>query len=207
MPPLNVAGLGDGSFPLPPFESDEAELLYLDERAAETAARIRDSMQLLARIHCRCNELKAPVYPPPPELLSLVSKNTCSPDILKVDVFRDTWDPYLLTNRPAMVMSSISSLWRQMALATPELWTSFALGVSPFKNHTHVPLLRLYMTRARTLHVFVDSARYTTRRPVRYLTLLSLRRMCIKLTLCEYDTHRSNGSSSIHNCDNCALFV
>ncbi|KAF9445859.1 hypothetical protein P691DRAFT_777281 [Macrolepiota fuliginosa MF-IS2] len=50
-----------------------------------------------------------------------------------------------------LVIGTVCSHWREVAWATPELWTTFSLEVITLKLEAQVSLLRLYLTNAGSL--------------------------------------------------------
>ncbi|KAJ3571293.1 hypothetical protein NP233_g3839 [Leucocoprinus birnbaumii] len=143
-----------------PFDSPEAELSYLTEVAVQTNARIAKSLHVLARIRRRCNRLRSTIYSLPPEILSTVFQLLQSPsdnlDYGKSNESSREWESFPKPDFSAIILSSVSWHWRQVALATPRLWKSFALRMSIERVRRYTFLLQHYMTRAKPFNVSVN---------------------------------------------------
>ncbi|KAF5362159.1 hypothetical protein D9756_002155 [Leucocoprinus leucothites] len=140
------------------FDSPEAELSYLSGLAAATSARITRSTQLLARIQRRYNQLQSPIHTLPFEILSSIFHIICPSDCEQRDVEESDrrWEVFREVNFSAIMLSSVSWHWRQVALATPKLWTSITLRMKSGKIRHHALLLQHYMARAKPLDISLD---------------------------------------------------
>lgn len=126
------------------------EMNRLESKMETLAARRRAVRQIAKSYHA----LLSPFRRFPPELLSEIFLH-CLPDALY---------PTPAYNAP-LILCWVSQKWRQIALATPGLWTSPSTMVSLLKRPTSNPrcLPDLWLTRSQALpldvRIYIDQGR------------------------------------------------
>ncbi|KAJ3556917.1 hypothetical protein NP233_g11869 [Leucocoprinus birnbaumii] len=123
------------------FSSSEAELEHINYH-------LRQNQKMLAPLRRRVNELSSPCYVLPTEMLSRIFSFACANIPEPVP---ECWDweinaPYDYT---PILLSSISSRWRQVALSTTEIWQNLAIPSMERRDPSSIrSLLRHYFNHA-----------------------------------------------------------
>ncbi|KAF5362158.1 hypothetical protein D9756_002154 [Leucocoprinus leucothites] len=154
------------------FDDPETELSYLDGLSGKTSLQIDQLLQFLARVHRRSNQLRSPIYTLPTEVLSYIFQNTRSSyqtgeDLGYTEASDPSrgWDEFPPVDCSAVVLSSICSHWRQVALDTPKLWTSVTLRIQSRKVPSHASLLQHHLTQAKSLDISLNIIFSANRNP------------------------------------------
>ncbi|KAJ3571297.1 hypothetical protein NP233_g3841 [Leucocoprinus birnbaumii] len=94
------------------------------------------------------NRRHSPIYILPPEILSQTFREACPPEFENTDLIMPRWNYRIW--RPSVVLSLVSSHWREVALNTPELWTYAIMRQNEdlAKAQSNADLLRCQILRA-----------------------------------------------------------
>ncbi|KAJ3567552.1 hypothetical protein NP233_g6296 [Leucocoprinus birnbaumii] len=147
-----------------------AELLL--DRALSLEGRIRELQEERARCLREANSRQVTTNVLPNEILATIFSASCPPIDFESTEFTlgsgDQFDEYIPSieepevSRPdkevdwsfrhfPLVISAVCALWRQVALSTPQLWTSLSMKITHRNIETKTDLLRFYIQHSRDL--------------------------------------------------------
>jgi hypothetical protein len=124
------------------ISSAQADISQLDgeitrlQAVLDGLAHKRDALRKYTNLHMA---LVAPIRRLPPEVLSEIFMQCMENNYV-----------YRRLNTAPLLVGSVSSRWRTIALSTPRLWASFSLTIRPKYLKTDVVLAKAWLARAGT---------------------------------------------------------
>ncbi|KAF9442642.1 hypothetical protein P691DRAFT_789186 [Macrolepiota fuliginosa MF-IS2] len=124
------------SFSNPAAETDRAIALV------DTG--IRGLIRMRVALHGQSNWRRSHIYCLPPEILSLIFQEICTPPL-------ENWEGAGKVNYHAITLASVSSYWRQVALGTAKMWNEMAFGVRAGAMKSAADIFRHHTRHAKNL--------------------------------------------------------
>ncbi len=131
------------------IEDPTTEPAYIAEELTRVGDHVHQLLRLQAALRRRRNQHRSLIYILPPELLEVIFLLMCSSE-------RASWRKFGDPTSQVIVLSSVSSHWRQVALSTPSLWETARLVVRKCTSESKAALLQHHLDRARNLALLMD---------------------------------------------------
>ncbi|KAF9441542.1 hypothetical protein P691DRAFT_569647 [Macrolepiota fuliginosa MF-IS2] len=123
--------------------------IEFDEAIAQVDIRIRELFEVRAALCRQSNQTRSHVYRLPPETLSLIFQEVCAPPL-------ENWEDAGKVNYHAIILSSVSSYWHQVALGTARMWNEMAFGVREGAMKSAADLFQHHTRHAKDLDLSVS---------------------------------------------------
>lgn len=126
---------------------EDLDPAYIGEGLAHIGGHIRQLLGVQALLHRHHNLHHSYIYALPPEVLDEIFLWTCT-------FRRGSWEEFGGPTRgQAMVLSSVSSYWRSVALQTPRLWSTVTFDVREPTSETKAALLQHHIKYGTDLDI------------------------------------------------------
>jgi hypothetical protein len=140
-------------------DDDESEAVSLELDASRMDHHIKQLQRGKKDKLRRLNALRSATRNLPPETLISIFHHVATPITHStfLDYSRDPRFPiYMERNIFIIRCASVSSLWRDLILSTPSLWTTSALKIRPNDRQIERELMKLLWERSQELPIAVD---------------------------------------------------